>query len=585
MKHQEALTKYLARFIQELSNSGVEDVVISPGSRSTPLAMLVAGHPKLKYHINIDERSAAFFALGIAKQTRKPVALICTSGTAAANYYPAVVEAKLARVPLIVLTADRPHELRDVGAPQAIDQNQFYGNHVKWFSEMALPDLNEEILRYVQTNAARAVSISLEVPAGPVHLNFPFREPLIPIMDPSPYTEVSEQPSIAISHGNLHLKMNQILDICNRLQQKEKGLIVCGVIDDPRFVESIIPFAEKLGYPIIADPLSQLRSGDFSGEYIIDSYDAILKEIVSDEKLKPEVIIRFGGMPVSKPLTKFMKKLNDTEQYIIEAGNGWRDPINNATYMIYCDEATFCNDITMKLNERHGSSWLKMWQDLNTIARNTVINEICDIDDLDEGKVVIELTKRMPANSILFVGNSMPIRDVDTFLHSNQQNIRILANRGANGIDGVVSSALGASLYGEPLFLLLGDLSFYHDLNGLLAAKMHKLNINIIVINNNGGGIFSYLPQASEGKYFEELFGTPTDIDFEYAVKMYDGYYKKVRNWDEFHQSIAESIKTDGLNVIEVPTNRQKNVEIHKKMWKRVSREIEQFFQGDNHGD
>ncbi|QQZ10534.1 2-succinyl-5-enolpyruvyl-6-hydroxy-3-cyclohexene-1-carboxylic-acid synthase [Heyndrickxia vini] len=581
MNHQETLTTYLASFIQGLSNSGVRDVVISPGSRSTPLALLIADHPKLKYHINIDERSAAFFALGIAKQTRNPVALLCTSGTAAANYFPAIVEAKLSRIPLIVLTADRPHELRDIGAPQAIDQIHLYGKHVKWFAEMALPEIGKEMTYYARTTATRAISMSIQQPAGPVHLNFPIREPLLPRLTPSPFGELEDQSVIKVKQGSTLLDLGEMKTICDRLQTLEKGLIVCGAIDYPQFSAAVLEMADSLGYPIIADPLSQLRSGTFSENNIIDSYDAILKDIVSDEMLYPDVIIRFGGMPVSKPLTKFMKRLEGTEQYIIEAGDSWRDPINSATQMIYCDETLFCEGLLNQLDTKRHSKWLKMWQNLNQIARNTIINEISDISELDEGKLVLELIKRLPQNSHLFVGNSMPIRDVDTFFHFNQQNIRVLANRGANGIDGVVSSALGASLYGESLFLLIGDLSFFHDLNGLLAAKMHQLNITIIVINNNGGGIFSFLPQSNEPKHFEALFGTPTDIEFEYVVKMYNGKYSKISNWDEFHRSINEAITLKGLNVIEVPTNRDVNVEIHRKMWKRVSAEIEQYVHGE----
>ncbi|MGE6259443.1 2-succinyl-5-enolpyruvyl-6-hydroxy-3-cyclohexene-1-carboxylic-acid synthase [Heyndrickxia sporothermodurans] len=580
MRHQEILTNYLAGFIQELSNSGVEDVVISPGSRSTPLALLIADHPKLKYHINIDERSAAFFALGIAKQTRKPVALLCTSGTAAANYFPAIVEAKLARVPLIVLTADRPHELRDIGAPQAIDQIHLYGKHVKWFVEMALPEQEKEMIDYVRTTATRAVHFSMQAPAGPVHLNFPIREPLIPILEPSAFTNMDSQPAVAVLQGQAFLPSHEMEKIHNRLQKIEKGLIVCGVIDDPKFVAAVLPLSEALGYPIIADPLSQLRSGHISDNMIIDSYDAILKNLQTDQQFMPDVIIRFGGMPVSKPLTKYMKRLQNTEHYIIEEGNEWRDPIKAGTHMIYSNEVMFCSDLTDRLKEKRMSRWLEMWQEINQIARETVIHEINDIQELDEGKVVIELLKKMPANSHLFVGNSMPIRDVDTFFHANHSNIRVLANRGANGIDGVVSTALGVSLYGESSFLLIGDLSFFHDLNGLLAAKMHQLNITIIVINNNGGGIFSFLPQTSEPKHFEALFGTPTDLEFSKAVEMYNGNYKKVETWNDFHRSIEKAIERKGLNVIEVPTNREKNVEVHRKMWTQVSAEIERYFQG-----
>jgi 2-succinyl-5-enolpyruvyl-6-hydroxy-3-cyclohexene-1-carboxylate synthase len=579
MSNQEALTKYLAEFIQELVFSGIRDVVISPGSRSTPLAMLIAEHPSLTYHINIDERSAAFFALGIAKQSRKPVVLLCTSGTAAANYYPAIIEAKISRVPLIVLTADRPHELRDIGAPQSIDQIHLYGKHVKWFAEMAIPEVNEELLYYVRTTASRAVSTSIQAPAGPVHLNFPFREPLIPILEPSPF-EQSKQAVIS-NPGRLILQHGDVEKIGMELEKHRKGLIICGVIDEPEFIQSVLTLSKRLGYPILADPLSQLRSGNYNGDYIIDSYDAILKNAIEVEWISPEVIIRFGGMPVSKPLSLFMKKLQNVKHYIVDGGSGWRDPVKMGTHMLHADEIAFCQSITSYVKENMDTKWLELWQQLNENARNIVIQTISDIQELDEGKVILELTKRVPNNCTLFVGNSMPIRDVDTFFHFNQKNIRLMANRGANGIDGVVSSALGASVYAENLFLIIGDLSFFHDLNGLLAAKMHHLNVTIIVINNNGGGIFSFLPQANESKKFENLFGTPIDIDFGHAVHMYGGKYHKVQDWKEFHESIYNAIQTAGLNVIEVPTNREQNVEIHREMWNRVSQEMKTLLNRD----
>lgn len=579
MNEQEILTSYLADFIQELVFNGIKDVVISPGSRSTPLAMMIAEHPDLTYHINIDERSAAFFALGLAKQTRKPVALLCTSGTAAANYYPAIVEAKISRVPLVVLTADRPHELRDIGAPQSIDQIHLYGKHVKWFVEMSIPDPNEELHYFVKTTAARAVNISLQAPAGPVHLNFPFREPLIPRLEPSPFGEVKQ--SVKGTQGKLILSNGEMERICMELENHQKGLIICGVIDEPDFIQAVLILSEKLGYPIIADPLSQLRSGLHSGDTIIDNYDSILKDGKHD-KLSPEVIIRFGAMPVSKPLTIFLKKLKNVDHYIVDSGSGWRDPVKMGTQMIHVDEVLFCEGISSSIKKESNHKWLQMWQQLNENTRKIVTQTIEDIQELDEGKVVLELTKLLPNNSTLFVGNSMPIRDVDTFFHYNQKSIRVMANRGANGIDGVVSSALGASVYAENLFLIIGDLSFFHDLNGLLAAKMHHLNITIIVINNNGGGIFSFLPQAGSAKNFENLFGTPIDIEFEYAVKMYGGNYKKVTNWNEFQDTILKAIETQGLNVIEVPTDRDMNVQTHRNMWNRVSQEKSHLLDGDS---
>jgi len=353
-------------------------------------------------------------------------------------------------------------------------------------------------------------------------------------------------------------------------------------LDEPGFKQAVLTLSNQLGYPILADPLSQLRSGLHSGDTIIDNYDSILKDGKHEEKLSPEVVLRFGAMPVSKPLTLFLKKLKNVEHIIVDSGSGWRDPVKMGTQMVHMDEVLFCEGISSLIKQERTSKWLEMWQTLNDKTRQIVTQTIEDVQELDEGRVVLELTKLLPNDSTLFVGNSMPIRDVDSFFHTNQKNIRIMANRGANGIDGVVSSAVGASVYAENMFLIIGDLSFFHDLNGLLAAKMHHLNITIIVINNNGGGIFSFLPQAGSSKNFENLFGTPIDIEFEYAVKMYGGNYKKVANWDEFQTSITRAVETSGLNVIEVPTNRETNVQIHRKMWNRVSQEKDQFLTGDS---
>jgi 2-succinyl-5-enolpyruvyl-6-hydroxy-3-cyclohexene-1-carboxylate synthase len=581
MTHQEGLTTYLASFIEEMVQSGVTEVVISPGSRSTPIAMLLMEHPHVHTYINIDERSAAFFALGLAKQMRKPAAILCTSGTAAANYYPAIAEARISRVPLVVLTADRPHELREVGAPQAIDQLHLYGKHVKWFAEMPLPESGDEILQFVKATAARAVSQAGQAPAGPVHINFPLREPLIPRLEPSPFSLEEKKRRVEAVQGKMMLSEDAMKDLIERLQGIEKGLIVCGVIDEPGFAEAVLLLAKRLGYPVLADPLSQLRSGSFQGDYVIDNYDSVFKDAKVASELKPEAVIRFGGMPVSKPLTLLLKELHDVEHIVVDGGNGWRDPLKMATKMVYCDEETFCKQIASHLDDRKESKWLHKWKEINRIAAETITNFIEAEKNMDEGKVIMELVKQLPENSTVFVGNSMPIRDIDTFFHFNQKNIRVMANRGANGIDGVVSSALGASVYADPLFLIIGDLSFFHDMNGLLAAKMNQLNINIILINNNGGGIFSFLPQAKEPKHFETLFGTPTDLEFVHAVRLYEGRYTKVQNWDEFHSAVSQSLEWKGLNVVEIPTDRNVNVQVHREMWNRVSQEISEYLNGD----
>ncbi|MBU8879863.1 2-succinyl-5-enolpyruvyl-6-hydroxy-3-cyclohexene-1-carboxylic-acid synthase [Bacillus sp. FJAT-29790] len=575
MNHQEALTSYIAAFVSELVKNGVEDVVVSPGSRSTPMAMVMAEHPELRVHIHVDERSAAFFALGIAKASRKPAAILCTSGTAAANYFPAIVEANYSRVPLIVLTADRPHELRDVGAPQAIDQIHLYGNHVKWFVEMAPPEKSEEMIRYARTVCARAAAEAQRSPAGPVHLNFPFREPLVPQLDRDDLFVLSERSSgyVNIQLGELALKDEVYQEIGESIGAYKRGIIVCGPIETDEFLSAVTSLAEKLQFPILADPLSQLRSGKHSGSRIIDTYDTFLKNEDAKQYLKPDLIIRFGGMPVSKSLSVYLKENHDVRQFVIDGGGGWRDPGMGSSEMIYCHETTFCHSVIPFIQVENDDRYFEQWDEINQLTRRHLA-KMNELNVLSEGKLFHQLAERLPEGSTLFVGNSMPIRDLDTFFHYNEKSIRIMANRGANGIDGVISTALGAGTKSQPLFLVLGDLTFFHDLNGLIAAKLYGININIILINNNGGGIFSFLPQASHPKNFERLFGTPLDLDFQPAVQMFGGQYDLISDWDHFTSVFLRNLENPGLKVMEITTNRNQNITEHRELWQTVSREI-----------
>ncbi|MGJ7036427.1 2-succinyl-5-enolpyruvyl-6-hydroxy-3-cyclohexene-1-carboxylic-acid synthase [Anoxybacillus eryuanensis] len=567
------MTAYVAAFVNQLAHMGVQQVVISPGSRSTPLAMVMAEHPVLNIHVHIDERSAAFFALGMAKASGKPVALVCTSGTAVANYYPAIVEAYYARVPLVVITADRPHELRDVGAPQAIDQLHIYGPYVKWFVDMALPEGNERMLRYAEMVAARAVCVASSVPKGPVHINVPLREPLVPKIDePSLFSPSSS--SRSVYKGSKHLCEEMIDELYAELSGVEKGVIICGDLHIEGFSDAVVRLAEALQYPILADPLSPLRTGTHEKQVIIESYDAMLKNEVFANQFVPDVVIRFGAMPISKSLYIWLQEHKQIKQMVVDEAGQWRDPTLSLQVLIEANEVQFCYDLAQRAsNSFRSTQWIRQWQHMNERAKQILLKAEEEMD-MFEGKIFIELAQLLPDEAMLYVGNSMPIRDADTFFMSSHKRIRLLANRGANGIDGVVSSALGASYVAQPLVLVIGDLSFYHDLNGLLAAKLQKLHATIIVLNNNGGGIFSFLPQANEPKHFERLFGTPTDLSFEHVVNMYDGHYEKVETWEHFRRAVTHALSRPTLNVIEVPTSREYNVKIHRKLWKDVSQEM-----------
>ncbi|EUJ29550.1 2-succinyl-5-enolpyruvyl-6-hydroxy-3-cyclohexene-1-carboxylic-acid synthase [Listeria cornellensis] len=573
-EHRQIMTEYLAAFVEELVQAGVKEAVISPGSRSTPIALLMAEHPTLKIYVDVDERSAGFFALGIAKASKRPVVLLCTSGTAAANYFPAVAEANLSQVPLLVLTADRPHELRNVGAPQAMDQVRLFGSHVKDFTDMALPENSTEMLRFAKWHGSKAVDIAMNAPRGPVHLNFPLREPLMPILEPSPFAVTEKKRRhvhIYYTHEVLEdAVIAQIIEAC----AGKRGVFVAGPLDKKAFSPKLVALAEQIGWPILADPLSQLRSYGALSDAVIDQYDAILQEEVARAALRPEVVIRFGAMPVSKPLMKWLEALEDVMFYVVDPGAAWKDPIKAVTNMIHCDEHFLVGALTDGWQEKTAPDWMETWQQLNAKVKTVIGAHMETLDKLDEGKLVYELREWIPEKAGLFIGNSMPIRDVDTYFAQVDKQVRMLANRGANGIDGVVSSALGASLTEQPMYLLIGDLSFYHDMNGLLMAKKYGLNLTIIVVNNNGGGIFSFLPQASDPKYFESLFGTGTDLDFRYTAALYEGDFHEVADWDEFHDALDQAHFHKGLDIIEVKTNRYENVDAHRTLWEAIKTAI-----------
>ncbi|PLT29305.1 2-succinyl-5-enolpyruvyl-6-hydroxy-3-cyclohexene-1-carboxylic-acid synthase [Peribacillus deserti] len=573
MQHREALTAYTGAFVDELAKVQIKHVVVSPGSRSTPLAYMLMEHPDIQVHMNIDERSAGFFALGLAKASNSPVGLLCTSGTAAANYYPAVVEAYNSRVPLLVMTADRPHELRDVGAPQAIDQIHLYGKHAKWFVEMALPENTEEGLNYARTICARAAAAAVSAPAGPVHLNFPFREPLIPFLNEPKWFGETMGPSIQVEQSIPILSENAFKHYADRISRAEKGLIVCGGMDSAEFNAAVVSLSEKIGFPILADPLSQLRSSSFVSETVIDTYDTFLRYEEVKENLKPDLILRFGSMPVSKALAIFIKQQKESDVLVIDGGAGWREPTGTASAYVYCNEAVFCREITDRSTPSPSFEWMDIWKKVRDYTKQGLLR-IRDIKELDEGKLFALLNDLMPDGSGLFVGNSMPVRDLDSFFHSSSKKVRMFCNRGANGIDGVVSTALGVSTVVDNTVLLIGDLSFFHDMNGLLAAKLLKLNITIVVVNNDGGGIFSFLPQSNDERHYETLFGTPHGLNYQHAANLYGAEYFVPQNWDEFTDAFTSSFNNRGLKVIEVKTARESNVQKHRDLWKDVSREI-----------
>ena len=514
---------------------------------------------------------------------------------------PAIVEAKLSHVPLLVLTADRPPELRDCGAPQAIDQNRLYGTHVKWFTEVALPEATNEALRYIRTLANRAIALTQAVPAGPVHLNFPFREPLTPEPHTNPPLPAQQrlrdhfawqgrsgnEPYIRVGDAPQDFAPKATIEyLIEKVDDTSDGLIIAGPLDNPALIEPLIELAQHLGYPILADPLSQLRCGPHDYSHIVTTYDALLHCTGFMHNMPPHFILRFGAMPTSKTLLLYLKHYHSCPQVVIDGHGGWEEPTQLADMLIHADPVAFCQGF-LKMVDHHvdractgqdtPSPWLTTWQQRDQHAQETLHTKLQEFEPLFEGRVFSELADLLPDGTNLFVGNSMPVRDLDSFFWGSQHHVRILGNRGASGIDGVVSTALGISAVSgkdEPTVLVIGDLSFFHDLNGLLAARLHQLNLTIVLVNNDGGGIFSFLPQANYPQHFEQLFGTPTGLDFRPVVQMYGGQFRRIATWQEFRQTVTDSLTSSGLQVIEVPTERTRNAEMHRQLWLAIEQEL-----------
>jgi 2-succinyl-5-enolpyruvyl-6-hydroxy-3-cyclohexene-1-carboxylate synthase len=585
----QAAFAYVGAFVDELARAGVRNVCIAPGSRSTPLALTIAAHPMLRTWIHLDERSAAFFALGMARALGAPVALLCTSGTATANFLPAIVEARSACVPLLVLTADRPPELRDVGAAQTIDQNRLYGSYPKWFVEVAMSEATPDLLRYVRTLACRAVATTSAAPAGPVHLNFPFREPLTPVAieppanmpdgdalawhgraDGAPWVVVDDAPPVVTSTA-LH-------DLAMRLRGARRPLFICGPQFDDALAAPLAELASALGAPLLADPLSQLRWGAHDRSTLIGSYDATLRDEATASALEPDVILRIGALPTSKALLQYMQHHATAYHVIVDAAR-WPDPTLLASQVVHADPRLVCEQLMQLVADGPddavaSTKWLETWRRMDGDVNAAVSTYLTELDETFEGAALAQVVALLPANSTLFVSSSMPVRDLDSFSPGDSRQLRVLANRGANGIDGVVSSALGVAATrtgaNGPLVLVIGDVAFYHDMNGLLAAKLHALDATIVVFNNDGGGIFSFLPQAAHPEHFEQLFGTPHGLGFEPAAALYGSAYLQADSLQSLRDGVTAGINGTGLHIVEMRTDRARNVQLHHEAWMRA---------------
>jgi 2-succinyl-5-enolpyruvyl-6-hydroxy-3-cyclohexene-1-carboxylate synthase len=397
----------------------------------------------------------------------------------------------------------------------------------------------------------------------------------------SPYVIVGESP-MGIPPASVITRLAQ------QLATTARGIIITGPHDYKTLNTSLLALAQRLGYPVLADALSQMRSIPNEGDeqHILSAYDAFLRNASFTEHSAPQLVLRFGAMPTSKPLLLYLKRYPDCPQIVIDGNGGsggWQEPTQLATELIHANPEALCQDLLNTLEVCPPAitrpPWLLTWQQAERVSRQALYTTMQDFTQFFEGRVFTELAELLPTGATLYAGNSMPVRDMDTFFWPDR-SIHIMGNRGANGIDGVVSSALGAAASNqaagrqEPTVLIIGDLSFFHDLNGLLAAHLHRLDITIILVNNDGGGIFSFLPQAAHPEHFEQLFGTPIGLDFQHAIRMYGGSFQRVQDWQEFRQAVKESITNGGLRVIELTTQRETNVTMHRQLWQAVDKAL-----------
>jgi 2-succinyl-5-enolpyruvyl-6-hydroxy-3-cyclohexene-1-carboxylate synthase len=589
----------LRAFTEELARCGMRAACTSPGSRNAPLVLSLARERRLRCYSHIDERCAGFFALGLAKASGLPVAVTCTSGTAAAELLPAAIEAQQARVPLLVLSADRPPELRENGAGQAIDQLKLLGGAAKWFFEVGVEDAGPAGLRWMRTLACRAYWTSLEDRPGVVHLNFPLREPLVD-EEPLPREDTArsgEAPFVSrLPRGPGARPAAEELGAM--LAGTRRGVVVAGRYERSDLGPAAAAFAEAAGWPLLADPLSGARRGGAA----IAHYDALLRDQAFARSATPDVVLRVGDLPVSKPLRSWLAGLAEVPQIALDPEGAWQDPASVLSRSLACDPAGTLAELARSLCDGGDPAgwaavsepdWPALWRSADERAAEAIIGVIGGAG-LSEPEVASELGVLLPAEATLFVASSMPVRDIETFWPVREDPPRVLCNRGANGIDGIVSSAFGVAAHeagpegsGGPVVLLIGDVALAHDIGGLLAASRLGGRLTIVLIDNAGGGIFDFLPVSGTSMALEveaaapgggdsaEIYtrhiATPTGLDFARACALYGLEHRPASDAPTLRAALETALAGEGCSLIEVRSSRDHNVALHRDVWRAVS--------------
>ncbi|MEB3343087.1 2-succinyl-5-enolpyruvyl-6-hydroxy-3-cyclohexene-1-carboxylic-acid synthase [Okeania sp.] len=557
-------TVWASILVETLQHLGLTIAIISPGSRSTPLTFAFATHPKIETIPILDERSAAFFALGIARKNHQPVVIVCTSGTAPANFYPAIIEARESRIPLLVLTADRPPELKNCHAGQTIDQVKLYGNYPNWQIELSLPSIQLKRLEYLRQTVIYGWEKTTFPTPGVVHFNIPFRDPLPPIPQPEATALESKFPqnffaNIQPTFRTEFIPNSDLIEILKNQIKSDSGIIIAGLAQPEKpqkYCQAIAQISQTLNFPILAEGLSPLRNYSQLNPYLISTYDLILRNQKLAEKLIPKIVFQIGELPISKQLRSWLETTN-SQRLIIDKSDHNFDPLHGkTTHLRISVEQLAKTLISQSFPNKFDKNYLDLWCNAEAKVRENIDKKMIAINQILEPKIAWLISQTLPKNTPIFIANSMPVRDVEFFWVPNNSQIQPFFNRGANGIDGTLSTALGIAHTNKSSVMLTGDLALLHDTNGFLLRNKLVGHLTIILINNQGGGIFEMLPIAKFEPPFTEFFATPQDINFADLCKTYGVEYQNIYSWQKLEQ-LLNPLPSSGIRVLELQTNRQ----------------------------
>lgn len=564
-------------FVKQLEKCGVKNVCISPGSRNTPLVIAFSKSKKLKKFVNVDERSSAFFALGISKAEKKPAVLVTTSGTAVANLYPAIIEAYNSRIPLIILTADRPGYLANTGANQTINQIDIFKNHIRKFYNLELPDLTKKSITGLKKIAVDAYLTAVKTDVGPVHINFPFEKPF----ESSAFTDEISNSSLAefikpIEPHGISSKKIKLGNTVADIKKSKRGIIILGGSNyQKEFLTKLIKLSAKLKFPILAEGNSSIRFYKSESDLVIANHTTFLRSNEIRNELDPDLILHFGSAPATNTMLQFIESSKSKKIFINKFGD-LNDPSRTADKLIRSDESEFVQVIYDNTSINKASGFSEKYSTLDKIVENEKEKYFQENKIKIEPNLIKIITEMLPQDSNLFISNSMPVRDFDFFASKNNRNITIYTNRGASGIDGIISTAAGiAQSSTKETFLIIGDLAFYHDTNGLQILTQNKIPLKIILINNSGGRIFNLLPIANENIEFDKYFRTELEIDFKSLVKAHKGNYCLIKSFTELKSFINS--KSETFDIAEVITNTEASIKFRKTFWNKSVEECKKY--------